>query len=305
MAYCPSCGCRTAEAARFCPMCGVMINQDAVNARLSQDDGVPRRAEVPQPNERLIEGYTTPGSHGLSTARAMRVVSVLLAILLAVAGIAGGVMLLSSGSVAGGILMIVLGIIAALLIYFLLHIGIVAFENISVIARGVETQHRISTAQLEVLSHMALLQDESLRLNRQTVELLKVIDGDRFDAAKQAECQTALLDKLTEQQREQAQRLSELRSSGEAVLQLARPLAQSLQSWKTESHRFIHGVALAISQLPERLRDVLTGEQPAKAEDTAQTTDELPAAADGVPAAEESAADVPEDNAASDRSEAE
>ena len=200
----------------------------------------------------------------------------LLAILLGVGSVVCGIMMLANGSVIPGVLVIVLGIVAALLIYFLLHIGIVTFENISVIARGVETQHRIATAQLEVLSSINLAQSESLRLEKQSVELLKVIDGDRFDAAKQAECQTALLDKLTEQQREQAQRMSELTNSSDAMMQLTAPLAQSLQSWKNESHRFIQGVALAISQLPDRIRDAIAGEKNTGHDDL-RASDDAPA----------------------------
>lgn len=261
MAYCPSCGCKTAEAARFCPMCGVVIYQEAVSARTVPDDGVPRRAEVPQPNDRLIEGYATRSSCGLTTSKAMRVLAVLFAILLGTAGVVGGVMLLVKGQLVGGVLAIAAGIVGALLVYFLMHIGMVSFENLSLIARGMETQHRITVAQLELLSHMELLQDESLRLSRQTVELLKVIDGDRFDAAKQAERQTELLDKLTEQQAEQARRLAELKAGSDAAMKVVEPAIQDVRSWKTESHRFIHAVALAISQLPDRLRDAIAGEK--------------------------------------------
>ncbi len=279
MAYCPSCGCRTAEAARFCPMCGVVINQEAVNARRLPENAAPRRAEVPQPNERLIEGYTTRSSCGSSTARAMRVLAVLFTALLGVGCASAGVMMLMRRQLTVGVLLIAAGVIGALLIYFLLHIGIVIFENISLMARGMETQHRITTAQLEILSSMALHQDESLQLERQSVELLKVMDGERFDAAKQAECQTALLDRLAEQQKEQAQRLAELRSSGDAMLQLVRPLSQSLQSWKNESHRFVQGVALAIAQLPDRLRDAIAGKDGALERDDLSGED---AAADDV-----------------------
>lgn len=274
MANCPSCGCRTAEAARFCPMCGVVINQEAVDARMDRVDGVPRRAEVPQPNERLVESYTTTESCGSGVAKAMRVLAALLAILTTVGAIAGGVMVMTEGEAAGGILIIIGGLLAALLIWFLLYVGVVAFENISIIARGTETQQRLSAAQLELMSTMILSQEESLRLNRQTVELLKVIDGERFDAAKQAESQTALLDKLTEQQQEQAARLAELKASGDAFNRLAVSHVQSMQSWKSESHRFIHAVALAISQLPDRLRDAINGTEKMEDETMSETAEE-------------------------------
>ncbi len=269
MAYCPSCGCKTAEAARFCPMCGVVIYQEAVSARAVPEEGAPRRAEVPQPNDRLVEGYATRSSCGLTTSKAMRVLAVLFAILLGTAGTVGGVMMLVNGQIIGGVLSIAGGIVGALLVYFLMHIGMVAFENLSLIARGMETQHRITAAQLELISRMELLQNESLRLNRQTVELLKVIDGDRFDAAKQTERQTELLDKLTEQQAEQARRLAELKAGSDAAMKVVEPAIQDVRSWKTESHRFIHAVALAISQLPDRLRDAIVGDKAAEpSEDT-------------------------------------
>jgi len=273
MAYCPSCGCRTAEAARFCPMCGFTINENAVRARMDTEEPTPRRAEVPQPNEQLVEGYATTSSCGTGTAKAMRVLVLLLVILLGLGCLAGGIIALTSGAAAAGILILVLGVIAVPLLWFVMHTGVVLFENVSAIARGIETQHRISAAQIELLSGISRLQEDSLRLNCQTVELLKVMDGDRFDAAKQAECQTAMLDRLVEQQQEHSRQLTEMKNSADSLVRLAQPHVQSFQSWKNETHRFAHAVALAISQLPDRLRSVLNGEQPGPSADEESPAD--------------------------------
>lgn len=266
MQMCPSCGCRMSGVSRFCPMCGVTVNPDAVYA--ARDIGEPELScRLPEPDSELTESYSGDRSCGRGIIKALRIIAAVISVLAAVSGIITGIAHIINANFLPGVLTVLGGIIAGLLLYFLLIIWLVRYENISVIARNSETQLRLSAAQLELLAEIAAKQNEEMRLSRQSVELLKVIDGDRFDAAKQAEKQTELLKALAEHQRETAACTGEVKNSINALSVLAKASSQRMETWRSNYQRFTHAVALAISQLPERIRDVVRAE-PDNADDT-------------------------------------
>lgn len=259
MVLCPSCGCRISGASRFCPMCGVTLKENAVNARFGEP-GEAAEVCMPQANENLLDQFEGVNRCGVGVIRLMRVLAALAAVVIALGGIIGGIMLLVSGNNVPGILLLVLGPVAALFLFMLMTIGIVQYENISLIARNTESQNFIGAAQLELLCGLARSQNESLELSRQTIELLRAMDEDIFDISKQTERHTELLEKLTESQRLSEQRLADIKYAGEQLSRTASAHVQSARSWRSNTRQFAHAIALSVSQLPERLRRMLAGE---------------------------------------------
>ncbi len=259
MAMCPSCGCRISGASRFCPMCGVVLKENAFNARFGEPE---EAAEVcmPQANENLLDQYEGVNRCGVGVIRLMRVLSVLAAVAIALGGIVAGIMLLVTGKNVPGILLLVLGPVGSLFLFMLMTIGIVQYENVSLIARNTETQNFIGTAQLELLCSLARSQSESIELSRKTIELLRTLDEDVFDISKQTEQHTELLAKLAESQKLSEQKLADIKYAGEQLAKTASSHVQSAQSWRSNTRKFAHAIALSVSQLPERLRSMLSGE---------------------------------------------
>ncbi|MBE6760166.1 MAG: zinc ribbon domain-containing protein [Ruminococcaceae bacterium] len=266
---CPSCGCQMSGAARFCPMCGVIIRQDAVDARFGKLPEVPL-TEPPLPDETLLRRYAGLNHCGAGIVRALKVLAALLAVVIGVCGVVYGVMLLLDRNTLQGIISLVLGPGIGLLLYVTLSFGIVLYENISFIARQSEMQNRISAAQLELVNDMLHAQKEELEMTRQNSELLRVLDGTAFDAVKQAERQNELLDRLTEIQRAGEQKLISIKDSTEQLNRLFAGYEKSSHTWRSNARQFSHAVALAVSQLPERIRRALAGEQ----SDTEATDDD-------------------------------
>lgn len=257
MANCPACGCQISSASRFCPMCGVTVKEDAVRAQKGELNPVDP-VQPPRPDDELIRSYAGLNRCGAGVIRALRVLAAVLTIVIALCGIVYGILLLVDGSTLRGVISLILGPGVGLLLYVIMTIGIILYENISFIARYTETQNRISAAQLELLSNMATTQNESLALARQSVELLKVMDGSLFDSAKLTERQTELLEKLVESQKANDQRMADLRTSSEQLAQTAAAHIRGSQNWRSSTRQFAHAIALAVAQLPDRIRDALS-----------------------------------------------
>lgn len=270
MTNCPSCGCRISGASRFCPMCGVTVRQEAVDARFGALAEIPE-TDPPKPNETLLRSYAGLNCCGAGVIRALKALAVLLSVVIGICGVVYGVMLLMDGSKLQGIISLVLGPGVGLLLYVLMSLGIFIYENISFIARQTETQNRISISQLELINDMLRLQKEELALTKQNSELLKVIDGSCFDAVKQAEAHTELLDKLNEAQRAGEQKLIAIKNSSEQLARTLNDYENTARSRQSNTRQIAHAIALAISQLPDRIRDALQGRQTAAEDaDTAE-----------------------------------
>ncbi len=261
MTNCPSCGCRVSGVSRFCPMCGVIIRKDAVEARFGESGEIPE-IQPPQTNEPLLRSYAGLNCCGANVIKALKILAIMLSIVIGVCGVVYGVMLLMDGSKLQGIISLVLGPGVGLLLYVLMSLGIFLYENISLVARQTETQNRISIAQLELINDMVRVQKEELALARQNAELLRVMDGVCFDAAKQAERQTELLDKITEAQRAGEQKLISIKVSSEQLAQTLTAYEKNSHSRHSSTRQFAHAIALAMAQLPGRIREALNGEQP-------------------------------------------
>jgi len=241
-------------------MCGVILKENAFNARFGE---LEEAAEVcmPHANEDLLDRYEGVNRCGVGVIRLMRVLSVLAAVAIAVGGIVVGVMMLIAGKNVPGILLLVLGPVGALFLFMLMTIGIVQYENISFIARNTETQNFIGTAQLELLCNLARSQSECIELSRKTIELLNTLDEDVFDISKQTELQTGVLEKLAKSQKLNEQKLADIKYAGEQLARTASSREQSAQSWRTSTKQFAQAIAVSVSQLPERLRCILSGEK--------------------------------------------
>ena len=257
-AKCPACGCQMSAASRFCPMCGVVVKENAVNA---QRGDIPAAAAVepPCPNDELLRKYAGLNRCGAGIIRMLRVLATILTVVIGLCGIAYGILLLVNGSVLHGVVSLILGPSVGVLLYVIMTIGIILYENISFIARYTETQNRISAAQLELLGSMATVQNESLAVARQSVELLRVMDGSLFDAAKQAERQTEVLEQLAESRKENDLLMAELRESTARLAKTADEHISGSRNWRSSTREFAQAIAIAVSQLPDRIKDALGG----------------------------------------------
>lgn len=272
MTNCPSCGCRISGASRFCPMCGVTVRQEAVDARFSTIAEI-SETDPPKPNESLLRSYAGLNCCGAGVIKALKALAVMLSVVIGICGVVYGVMLLMDGSKLQGIISLVLGPGVGLLLYVLMSLGIFIYENISFIARQTETQNRISVAQLELINDMLRLQKEELVLTKQNSELLKVMDGACFDMVKQAEANTELLDKLSEAQRAGEQKLIAIKSSSEQLSRTLTDYEKNAHSWHSNTRQFAHAIALAVSQLPDRILEALQGKRTDAEEVSAEDSD--------------------------------
>jgi len=278
MATCPVCGCQISVAARFCPMCGATLREDAANARLGGAEVAP--VELPEPNDQIIRRYVGLNRCGAGVIRALRILLVVTSVVFAICGIVYGVMLLLDGNTLHGVASLILGPGIGLLFYVVMTIGIILYENISFIARHTETQNRIAAAQLELIQNLASSQRENLALSQQTVDLLKVMDGDRFDAAKLAERQTELLEKLIENQQTNEHRLAEIRDISERLIKSAANNVKETQTWHSGTKQYARAIALAIAQISDRLKSI-AGSGPSAGESDASDAapqDDIPTA---------------------------
>jgi len=147
------------------------------------------------------------------------------------------------------------------------------------VARNTETQNLIGTAQLELIYGIAKTQNESLELARHTADLLRTMDEDLFDVSKQAERQTELLEKLAESQKLNERRLEDIKHMSEQLSRTSSAHVQSARSWHSDTLQLARSIALSVSQLPEKLRRLMAGEEPENAEfNDAQTDNESIAA---------------------------
>ena len=242
-------------------MCGEVVRQEAVNARFGAVEEIPQ-TDPPKPNESLLRSYAGLNGCGAGVIRSLKALAVMLSVVIAVCGIVYGVMLLMDGSRLQGIISLVLGPGVGLLLYVLMSLGIFIYENISFIARQTETQNRISVAQLELINDMLRLQKEELALVNQNSELLKVMDGTCFDMVKQAEAQTELLDKLSEAQRAGEQKLIAIKASSEQLARTLTDYEKNSHSRHSNTRQFAHAIALAVSQLPDRIKAAISGDKP-------------------------------------------
>ncbi len=214
---------------------------------------------MPQANESLLDRFEGVNRCGVGVIRLMRVLAALLTVIICLGGIVGGILLLVSGSKALGVTALVFGPLGGLTLFLLMTIGIVQYENISLIARNTESQNFIGTAQLELLCRLARSQNENIELTRQTIELVRALDENVYDQAKNSERQAELLEHLEESQRMCRQNLIEITEIGKQLSAAASDHELSTKTWRSDAGELAHAIVRSVSQLPERLRSVLAG----------------------------------------------
>lgn len=252
MKSCPSCGCEVSAVSRFCPICGAVLN-DLVQQAYRQEEE-PEPVCIPVPEDELPPAFEAQESYGRSVITAMRVITAVLSILIGLAGTAFGVYYIIKGLTVPALIWIFGGLVSAFLLFFILCILIIRYENISFIARHAEEQNRISLSQLELLRQLNERQAENTQLSQTMLALLRTMDGDRFDAFKQAEQQNATLEKLLKAQGECSDKLSRLRETDELLGKGALPCLKKTQTVGETIEQLVRECAAAVSSLPERLR---------------------------------------------------
>lgn len=260
MKSCQFCNCEIPSGSRFCPICGQTLNADA-HAAYSPLPEPPKPASFPAHDSDDLSAFETRYTYGATFCTVLRVISVIISVLVFAAAVVFGTICIIDAKILAGCAVIGCGLVGAFVIFFLLNIGVIFFENLSLTGRNTETQYRISLAQLEILGRISAAQEESLQLNRCALNLLKTIDGECFDSGKQQERQTELIEKLmllqiesSEDVHKTCERVATLKESSDAIAKAYAINSQKVSSWRRGMDVAVKSCAAGILSLSERMK---------------------------------------------------
>lgn len=261
MSSCAKCNRELPQGARVCKYCGADVRPESVFF-----PGVP----APSVNRVRVNLASEPAhSYGVSMIKAMRVLAVVLSAASAVGMAVYGGVTIHGGSVLPGILMIVGGIVLGFALYFLFCMGIIFYENVSMVGFNTEKSQLIADNSIHLLQQMIVEQKNQLDdLRRQTEMLEQLVDEQEEraevsderntllrqlisrldDSNKQSDAQTTLLKQLA-CEGENRQRADEQRAADQAERQRR---SDELQNRQFELLRLALSAKSARQDEPER-----------------------------------------------------
>lgn len=232
MMTCPNCNNLVANGESICAVCGHPVEAPAARPQQRPPMNIRSGARL------NFEMTSTPErNYGNRLATAMKVISIIVSVLVGLSGVAAGIYLCVLSEFAAGIPLIIAGVLAALIVCFLLMIGVTKFRNIMYTAYNTEKSYMIAENQSRmIMQTISDLQTQSDAL-AQMVPALQNLLSEQRSQSKYIEQQSSLMQQFIARQ-----------DDGNISLQQATAAVKSLIVIKENGE-----AAMAQSDIPQQL----------------------------------------------------